>query len=155
MKLSAPLCVTPRVGMLSQNEDPSMKRNITLAAALLALACAGSAAAADKPTDTAKPQNACFWARMANGFAAPDEHTLNVRVGVKDVYQFEMFGPCQGLDWDQRVALVSRSGGSICTGMDAEVIAHSPGLGRQRCMVRSIKKLTPEEIAALPKHGKP
>jgi hypothetical protein len=39
--------------------------------------------------------------------------------------------------------------------MDAEVITHSPGLGRQRCAVRNVRKLTPEEIAALPKRGRP
>jgi hypothetical protein len=132
-----------------------MKRTAILAAtALVALAAAGSAAAADKPSGPPKT-NQCFWTRMADGFAAADEHTLNVRVGVRDVYQFEMFGPCQGIDWANRIALVSRPGDQICTGMDAEVISHSPGIGRQRCMVRSVKKLTPEEIAALPKRAKP
>lgn len=133
-----------------------MKRTATLAAAaaLLASTAAGSAAAVDKPSTPTKP-NECFWTRMADGFAAADEHTLNVRVGVRDVWQFQMFGPCQGIDWDTRIALVSRPGSQICTGMDAEVIAHAPGLGRQRCMVRSVKKLTPEEIAALPKRAKP
>ena len=133
-----------------------MTRNLTLAAAaaVLAFAAAATAAPNDKPAAPAK-QNQCFWTRMADRFAAADEHTLNVRVGVRDVYQFEMFGPCQGIDWDQHIALVSRPGGMICTGMDAEVIAHEPGLGAQRCMVRSVKKLTPEEVAALPKRGKP
>lgn len=140
--------------MLSQEGDPKMIRIVTLtAAALLALGAAGSAAAAD--SSPAKPKNQCFWTRMADGFAAADEHTLNVRVGVRDVYQFEMFGPCQGIDWTNRIALVSRPGGQICTGMDAEVISHAPGIGRQRCMVRSVKKLTPEEIAALPKRARP
>jgi len=133
-----------------------MNSPLTLAAAaVLALAATGVAAAT--PDHAADPQkrNQCFWTRNANGFAAADEHTLNVRVGVRDVYQFEMFGSCQGLDWDQRIALVSRSGSSICTGMDAEVVASSPGFGRQRCPVRSVRKLTPEEVAALPKRAKP
>ena len=132
-----------------------MKRIVSAtAAALLALAAAGAAAAADKPSDPPK-RNECFWTRMADGFAAADEHTLNVRVGVRDVYQFEMFGPCIGIDWSNRIALVSRPGDQICTGMDAEVISRAPGFGRQRCMVRSVRKLTPDEIAALPKRGRP
>lgn len=130
-----------------------MIRTFLLTAALTAFA-AGGAAAADKPAP-AKAQNQCFWTRMADGFAAPDEHTLYVRVGVRDVYQFEMFAPCLGLDWDQRIALVSRSGSTICTGMDADVITHETGIGRQRCAVRSVRKLTPEEAAALPKRAKP
>ena len=139
--------------MLSQEGNPTMKTTATLSAALLALACAGSAAAADTPP--AKTHNECFWTRNADGFAAPDEHTLYVRVGVRQVWKFEMFGPCPDIDWNQRLALVSRPAGTICTGMDAEVITHSPGIGRQRCMVRSVKKLTPEEIAALPKRARP
>jgi hypothetical protein len=133
-----------------------MKRLLTLAAAaLVALTTAGaSAAPADKPADSGK-RNECFWTRFADGFAAPDEHTLYVRVGVRDVYQFEMFAPCQGLDWDQRIALISRAGGTICTGMDADVVTHETGIGRQRCAVRSVRKLTREEIAALPKRARP
>jgi len=123
-----------------------------LSSAAVTPATAGAtpdAKAAAKPT-----RNQCFWTRNVTGFAAADEHTLNVRVNVKDVYQFEMFGPCPDIDWNQRIALVSRSGSSICDGMDAEVITHS-ALGPQRCQVRSVKKLTPEEIAALPKRGRP
>ena len=121
--------------------------------AVLACTAAGCAAAADAPT--AKPKESCFWTHSATGFAAADEHTLNVRVGVRDIYQFEMFGPCQGLDWNNEIALVSRPGDMICRGMDAEVISRSPGFGRQRCMVRNVRKLTPEEIAALPKRAGP
>jgi hypothetical protein len=38
--------------------------------------------------------------------------------------------------------------------MDAEVVSPSP-IGPQRCAVRSMHKLTPEEIAALPPRAKP
>ncbi|HEY0436030.1 MAG TPA: DUF6491 family protein [Phenylobacterium sp.] len=131
-----------------------MNRHLPLAAVLLALA-ATSVVAAPSDTSGHTKRSQCFWTRNADGFAAADEHTLNVRVGVRDVYQFEMFGTCQGLDWDQRIALVSRSGGTICTGMDAEVISQAPGFGRQRCPVRSVRKLTAEEVAALPKRAKP
>ncbi len=135
----------------------SRKAACSAIAAILLLGGATMAAAADTPDAkaAAKPaRNQCFWTRNVTGFAAADEHTLNVRVNVRDVYQFEMFGRCPDIDWNQRIALVSRSGSSICDGMDAEVITHSP-LGPQRCQVRSVKKLTPEEIAALPKRAKP
>jgi hypothetical protein len=123
-------------------------------AALIVLSAASAAFAADAPAAKPKAQRQCFWTRNVTGFAAADENTLNVRVNVRDVYQFEMFGRCPDIDWNQRIALVSRGGSSICDGMDAEVITHSP-LGPQRCQVRSVKKLTPEEIAALPKRARP
>jgi hypothetical protein len=75
-------------------------------------------------------------------------------VGVREVYQFEMFGPCHEIDWANNIALRSRGGSTICTGMDAEVISPS-AIGPQRCFVRNVRKLTPAEIAALPKGAKP
>jgi len=129
-----------------------MRTHVVLAAAAAALLALSATAASAKSPDG--PQRQCFWTRNADGFAAADEHTLNVRVGVRDVYQFEMFAPCPDIDWNQRIALVSRGGSTICTGMDAEVVTHSP-IGPQRCAVRSVRKLTPEEIAALPRRAKP
>jgi hypothetical protein len=127
-----------------------MKTPIALAAATLLALSATAASAADK----APARNDCFWTRNANGFAAQDDHTLNVRVNSRDVYQFEMMGHCPDMDWNNRIALVSRGGDNICTGMDAEVVTRSP-IGPMRCPVHSVRKLTPEEIAALPKKARP
>jgi len=114
---------------------------------------ATAASAADKP---AKPdRNQCFWTRNIEGFSAPDEHTVYVRASSRDIYKFDMMGPCLDVDWNQRIALVSRSGSSICTGMDAEIVSHATGLGPQRCPVSHMHKLTPEEIAALPRKDRP
>ncbi|MDB5423459.1 MAG: hypothetical protein JWQ29_875 [Phenylobacterium sp.] len=122
------------------------------AAALFALCATASAPAlAKSPTQPGKRQ--CFFASLANGFAAPDERTLYVRVGVRDVYEFQMFGSCPNLDWSQRLALVSHTS-SICTGMDADVVTRGP-IGPERCPVRSVRKLTPEEVAALPPKARP
>ncbi len=100
------------------------------------------------------PGRHCFWTRSVNNFASADPHTVNVRVGVRDVYQLEMIGSCPDVDWATRIAIVSRSGSSICTGMDAELIAPSP-IGPQRCPVRAVRKLTEAEIAALPRGARP
>ena len=130
-----------------------MKSHVALAAtaaAVLAFA-ATAASAADKPAG----KNECFWGRTVTNFAAPDNQTLYVRAGGNQVYKFDMFGPCQDMDWNQRLALVSRGGDSICNGMEAEVVSHATGIGRQRCPIRNMRKLTPEEVAALPKNAKP
>lgn len=127
-------------------------------AALVALAAAPRLADARSPVqpDQAKPKPAkqCFWTRNANGFAAPDERTLNVRVGVRDVYQFEMFGRCDDVDWANRIAVRSRGGSHICEGIDAEIISPTT-LGPRRCPVKTVRKLTPAEVAALPKRSRP
>jgi hypothetical protein len=123
------------------------------AAALLALGTAASTPAFAK-SPAAPGKNQCFFTRNADGFAAPNEKTLYVRVGVRDVYQFEMFGTCPDMDWSQRIALVSRGSDWICSGMDAEVVTRST-IGPPRCPGRSVRKLTPAEVAALPPKSRP
>jgi len=127
------------------------------AAGLVTLSLAASGpAAARSPLEpaAAKPKSQCFWTRQVNSFASSDDRIVNVRVGVKDVYQFEMFGRCNDVDWSNKIALVSRGSDYICSGLDAEIVAPSP-IGPQRCPVRNVRKLTPEEIKALPKRSRP
>ena len=131
-----------------------MKSKLVLAAAgLLSLGLASQAAAAKAPPPYSK--NQCFYTKNVTSFAAPDDRNLYVRVGVRDVYHFEMFGPCPDMDWNQRLALVSRGSSWICNGMDAEVVTHATGMGPQRCQVRHMEKLTPEQVAKLPKRARP
>src|ERR1700744_746912 len=132
-----------------------MKTPALLAAAALTLAAAAApfaATAADKPS-----ADQCFWARNITSFAAPDDHTVYVKVGMRDVYKMDLMISCPDVDWNQRVALQSSrgAGGSICGSPDVEIISHATGLGHQRCPVKAMRKLTPDEIAALPKKAKP
>ena len=134
----------------------SWKTTLTVAAAaLLSLSAAAPGAVAKSPLEGAEtPKRQCFWTHQINGFAAADEKFVNVRVGVKDVYQFEMFGRCTDVDWSHRIAVVSRGSSRICDGLDAEIIAPSP-IGPMRCPVRTVRKLTPPEVAALKGRGRP
>jgi hypothetical protein len=129
-------------------------RAIVGATALLLVlsAAATTASAADKPL-----KDECFWARNVTSFAAPDDHTVYVKVNQRDVFRLDLMIACPDVDWNQRVALQSShgAGGSICSPLDAEIISHATGLGRQRCPVKAMHKLTPDEIAALPKKAKP
>jgi hypothetical protein len=125
----------------------------------LALVLTAGAASLPLPTsaDPVKPAPACFWARNVDNFAAEnDERTVNLRVGVHDVYQLTLFAPCQDIDWNQHIVLRSRGSDWICEGsnLDAEIDTHT-SIGPQRCPVTSVRKLSPAEIAALPKDGRP
>jgi hypothetical protein len=127
----------------------------------LALALTLTAGAASVPTiiaaQPAKPAPAaCFWARNIDNFNAPDDRTVNLRVGVHDVYQLKLFSSCIDVDWDQRIALRAHGSDWICEGdnVDDEIDAHS-AMGPQRCPVTSVRKLTPEQVAALPKRDRP
>jgi len=124
------------------------------AVAALGLSAAAPAVAKSPVEPAAKPKSQCFWANQVNSFASSDNRVVNVRVGVKDIYQFEMFGRCDDVDWNNRIALVTRGGNYICSGMDAEIISPTT-IGPQRCPVSKIRKLTPDEVKALPKRARP
>ena len=132
-----------------------MTAKIILAAALLSLSATAPPALAKSPLEpAAKQARQCFWTHQVDNFASNDNKIVNVRVGMKAVYQFEMFGPCQDVDWSDQIALISRGGSSICTGLDAEIVTRS-SIGPRHCPVRNIRKLSAAEIAALPKRARP
>jgi len=122
-------------------------------AATLLLSFASAAPAAEPPPSKTPPRQ-CFWARDINGFNAVDDRTVNLHVGVKDVYQLDLLSSCPDVDWTEHIAIESRGSSWICSGLDAVLIAPS-SIGPHRCMVRSVRKLTPEEVAALRQKKKP
>ncbi len=131
-----------------------MMKMLAFAAPLAALMMTTTAMAADAAPTAGKPKRQCFWANQVTSFAAVDEDTVNLRVGIKDVYQLEMLGPCHDVDWSNAIGIRSRGSSYICSGLDIELIAPST-IGAGRCQVQTMRKLTPVEIAALPKRGKP
>lgn len=136
-----------------------MNTKTRIAAAAFGLAVLGlsapQGAVARSPLEGAeKPRRQCFWTNQVNNFAAESDRVVNVRVGVKDIYRLEIFGTCPEIDWTQKIAIVSRGGSTICSGLDADLVVPS-SIGPQRCTVRNVRKLTPEEVAALPPKAKP
>lgn len=123
---------------------------IMLAAAAVS---AGSASAAT-PAKPGKSAQACFWTRDVSNFQAADRSTVNIRVGVRDVYQLVLFSSNSDIDWTQHIGIESRGSDRICSGLDATIIVPGP-IGPQRIPVTSVRKLTPEEVAALPKKARP
>lgn len=136
------------------NDIMTSKSALALAALIIAPQIAAAETPAAAPAVAQKPARQCFWTRQVSNFASADDRIVNVRVGVRDVYQLEMFGRCSGVDWSNKIALASRGGFNICAGLDAEIITQT-STGRQRCPVRTVRKLTPAEIEALPKRARP
>lgn len=122
-----------------------------------ALASAGLAAAGPNDTvgATSASTRACFLARQVEGFAARGEKGVNLRVH-RDVYQMDFFGPCIEIQDSDQISLRSRGGGDfICNGPDADLVTYSKIGNPRRCTVNNLRKLTPDEVAALPKSEKP
>jgi hypothetical protein len=118
----------------------------TALAVLILAAAATSAAAADKAKPA--PARQCFWPTEVNGFTPVDDTHVNLHVGVKDVYQVELLSPCLDIRWNESLGVKTRGASMVCTGLDIDIISPS-SIGPQRCPARTLRKLTPEEVAAL------
>lgn len=123
-------------------------RALPCLAVLVATAVTAACTTESPPSRTAAREGRqCFRASEVNGFTALDDRTVNVHVSVNDVYRLELFGYCPDVDWTQAIAIRSRGSSWICQGFDAELFVPST-IGTQRCAVRTVRKLTDEEIKA-------
>lgn len=131
-----------------------MSRARGLAAALVLLAGVASGACAAEATPKRNPE-ACFIVRDVDGFSAPNEHTVYIRVGVRDVYRLDLMTDCLDLTFRETIGLETRPANPwICSPLEAEVVYHDRALN-ERCPVSAITKLTPEQAEALPKRDRP
>lgn len=132
------------------HREPTMTRtSCWIATGLLALsACttAGRPAAGDQTASA--PPRSCFSANNVNNYSPVDARTVNISVGVKDVYRLDLASRCPDVDWTTRIVLAPRNGSTVCSGREATLTIQGP-FGHQRCNVRAVTKLSPEEIAAL------
>ena len=117
------------------------------------LACTSPISALAQPVP--KPANECFATSDISNFNAPDDHTVYLRVGVRTVYKLELMTDCLDLTFRESLGIESRPASPwICSPLDATVVYGEHG-SRMRCPVSAYHKLTPEEVAALPKRDRP
>jgi uncharacterized protein DUF6491 len=139
--------------------DIAMKIFAPASLALIGAVFLAAAGAAGQPAPANAPpaRPFCFWTRSVANFAAVDTHNLYLRVDRGDVYQLKMFGNCLDISWVHHIALRTRSTSNVCEGRnpDLDVFNREVGIGRQRCPVLEVRKLTPDEVAALPKGARP
>lgn len=132
----------------------AFQRSLAPVAAVVLGAVAVGCAPKPAPEMAAVDGRQCFYADRISGFTAVSDRTVNVGVGVSEVYRFELFAPCPDVDWASRIAVVSHASSWICSGLDATLIAPS-SIGPQRCPVRRITRLSPPQVAALPPGQRP
>lgn len=118
-------------------------------AALLTGAVAAPPALAQAP----KPPQQCFSTRDIRNVAAVDDFTVNLRVGVRDVFQAKTASVCPDVGFGPALAYRSFSS-RICSETDITLVTRGPFSPRD-CPLASLRKLSPEEVAALPKRARP
>lgn len=139
-----------------------MARSTISAATAITLVTMAATMAGCAGTDHGNPSAArqprqCFWARDVRNFRAVNSTTVNIRAG-RDVYRLDLMGSCPNINWNERMGLVTTGSSTICVGSGlgtSVVTRRTGGRGQERCPVRQITALTPEEVAALPPRERP
>lgn len=132
----------------------TIAKGLRLTLVLAALIAAAPAGAQPAHADSGKSQQ-CFLGANVDGFNAPDDHTVYLSANVHDIYRLDLMGSCTGLSFRTGIGLERAPGSSwICSPLDATIIYNDHGI-HQRCPVTAIHKLTPAEVAALPKKDRP
>lgn len=125
----------------------------------LAIASAGLGAAAQSPPEPAPlgpavepPKAVCFFTRDLRSQTVGGDHTIYFNVRGRDTYRVDVAGNCLAAATSaDRVVVSTRGvGGQVCDKMDLEISVHG-----SRCMVENIAKMTPAEVAAMPRHSDP
>jgi hypothetical protein len=132
---------------------PKSGAALALGIVAVGLFAASSARAADK---TDKPANQCFYSHQINGFRAPNDKTVYLRVGVNDIYRLDLMSTCEGLRFRESIGINSIPPGDslICSAIQADVVYRDGGFN-ERCPVTTLHKLSPAEVAATPKGDLP
>ena len=126
---------------------------ISRIAAIALTAAAGLALAA--PAAMADNQAPCFFVSQWQGWKAPNSHTLLLRVS-RSVYEAQLSGDTPLLR-DPSVHLVSQFHGtsSVCSPLDLQLEVADTGGMSEPLIVRHLRKLSPEEAAAIPPKFQP
>jgi hypothetical protein len=100
----------------------------------------------------------CFSVRQVNNFEQGRPDQVFLRVGRSDVYELNAAGGCPDMDFAIQMALIPDGGmvGSrLCTDDWARIVVPGSTSQTSVCRVRVSRKLTVEEIAALPPRHRP
>ena len=137
-----------------------------LFAGIAAALIAGQALAASDNSRTP-----CFYITQWQGWKAPDAKTIYLGVNLHDVYRVDLSAGSPELLWpDVHLLSYVRGSNSICSAIDLQLyvsennvtgfrpngVGFADGDGfREPLIARKLTKLTPEEIAAIPKKYRP
>jgi hypothetical protein len=131
-------------------------RSHTLRLALGAAIGAGAVAATPALAST-EPTNArpCFPARDWQSWKSPSPNVIYVRVFLHDYYRLDLSAGSSTLSWpDVHLVSIFRGSDWVCSPLDLQLYVSDHGF-REPLIVRSITKLTPEEVAQIPPKFRP
>ncbi len=122
-----------------------------LATALLSIPAGAALAASETPARTP-----CFFVTQWGGWKSPSPKVIYLGVNMHDVYRLDLAAESSQLQWpDARLISEVRGSSSICTALDLQLSVSDTGGFRAPLFPAKLTKLTPEEVAAIPKKFRP
>jgi Family of unknown function (DUF6491) len=119
------------------------------AAAALVAACNAYAEPPGGATASSASGRQCIYTPNISGFRQGPGDTVIINTNSRDYYEFKTQRYCADrLDWRQTIALKSHTGAFVCSGYDAEIYVPD-AIGATYCPVYDMRKLGPDEVAAL------
>ena len=103
-----------------------------------------------RPPASRPPQ--CFSARDWAGWKATDDHSMYIRVRMRDIYRVDFADSCPTLSWPgMHLVSVFRGGDQICLPLDFNLkVSDGHGMATP-CMVSRITPIPYAEAATLPR----
>jgi hypothetical protein len=124
---------------------------LAAALGLTALGISASANAAPAKSDPA-PNRSCFFSSSWHGWRSPSPDVIYLRVNVNDIYKVDLSVGSHLLMWpDSHLINQIRGSNTICSGLDLDLSVSDNGGFREPLIAKSLVKLTPDEVAAIPK----
>ncbi|MGI8840815.1 MAG: DUF6491 family protein [Caulobacteraceae bacterium] len=120
-----------------------------------ALAAAG-ALALTAPAAVASSPGACFLSSQWQGWRSPSPDVIYLRVNINDIYKVTLSaGSSQLQSPDVHLVSIVRGSSRICSAIDLDLRLSDSNGFRTALIAKTLTKLTPEEIAAIPKKYRP
>ena len=130
----------------------------TFQVALAAALAAGAIAAAPAFGEAQPPRHTqqCFSAHDWQGWKSPRPDVIYIRVFLHDVYQLNLSSGSNELEWpDMHLVTVFHGSDYVCSPLDFEMWVSDNHGFREPLIVKSYRKLTPAEVAAIPPKFRP
>jgi hypothetical protein len=132
------------------------KRLSTLFACLAVAGSLGFAGQA-MSAQTSGHTDSCFLSRDWEGWKSPSPNVIYLRIGVSQIYRLDLSAGSNQLQ-EGDVHLINKVRGSdwICSPLDLDLqLADDHGIFREPLFVKSITRLTPDQVAAIPRKDLP
>jgi hypothetical protein len=100
--------------------------------------------------------NNCFFVTQWQGWKSPSPDVIYLGVNSHDVYRVDLSAGSSMLSWpDMHLVSIVRGSDSICSALDLDLKISDDHGFTEPLIAKSLTKLTPEQVAAIPKKFRP